>query len=118
MTTDLRLSSLATWNKLTTQPFLWRYPTYYIKGTRSLVFVSDSDKRQWFVSLMGESLTFFIWCCVPLGLLVAEILSGQNFGFLPNIGLVVVALLSYYSSMCSFTMLKHRGQVAAGMALD
>jgi hypothetical protein len=100
MSTDLRWSSFETWNKFMNLPFLWRYPILYTRGTRRFRFLPHSKKHT-LITVLGEALVFFIGFLGSCSLLLVEVLTGQNFGLLANLLLIIVAIGASFSTQFS-----------------
>jgi hypothetical protein len=77
--------------------------------------VPKTEKKQWLILVIGESLAFISGSLLTVALITSEIISGQSFGLLENIGLAGTALVSSFSSICSFTLLKDGQQFVASL---
>jgi hypothetical protein len=100
MSTDLRWSCFETWNKFMNLPFLWRYPILYTRGTRGFRFLPHSKKHT-LITIVGETLVFFIGFLGSCSLLLVEVLTGHNFGLLANLMLIIVAIGASFSTQFS-----------------
>jgi hypothetical protein len=116
MSTSLRWSSFETWHKLMTPPFLWKYPTFHIQGTRRFGCIAKSNKRQVLCTIIGESVIFISLLLVPCVLLLAEVLTAQNFGLLPNLVLLICTASSYGSLLFSYVLFNNRELFVSTMA--
>jgi hypothetical protein len=108
MSTPLRWSSFETWNKLMTPPFLWKYPTFHIKRTRSFACIPHSNRRQALYTIIGESILFLYGSVGPCLLLLLEVLTGRNLGLFPNLVLIFSTTVCSLSVQFSFILFNNR----------
>jgi hypothetical protein len=86
---------------------LWRYPVLYKRGSRGFEFIPYSKKDK-LTSIVGETLAFLIGFLGSGSLLLVEVLTGQNFGHLSNLFLIVVSLIASFSTTFSLVMFRKR----------
>jgi hypothetical protein len=108
MSTPLRWSSFETWNKLMRPPFLWKYPTFHIKRTRSFGCIPHSNRRQKLHTIIGETVVFLFGFCSPCLVLLVEVFKGQNLGLFPNLVLIFSVLVSSFSTQFSLILFNNR----------
>jgi hypothetical protein len=115
MSSRLRWDSFETWNKLMNPSFLWKYPTFHIKGSRSFGCIPRSNRRQILFTIIGETFVFLFGFLGSFLLLLVEVLTGQSFGVFANMFLTLVALLATSSLQFSFVLFTNRELFVSGM---
>jgi hypothetical protein len=115
MSSRLRWDSFETWNKLMNPSFLWKYPTFHIKGSRSFGCIPRSNRRQILCTIIGETFVFLVGFLGSFLLLLVEVLTGQSFGVFANMFLTLVALLAASSLQFSFVLFTNRELFVSAM---